>query len=70
MDARTAVVAPLAAPLRVPARAGLGIASLFFWLLALGSVVGMGLGGVKPLAFLWLAGLGLMLVRKGRQSLA
>lgn len=69
MDARTAV-APLAAPFRAPARAGLGVVSLLLWLMALGALVGLGLSGGASAIFFVLAGIGMVAVRKGRRALA
>lgn len=69
MDARKMAVAPLVAPLRGPARLGAALASLFFWLLALGALVGVGIAGPMSLAFLWIAGMGLLAVRFARRKL-
>lgn len=70
MNARQAAIAPIATLAMGPARLLLGVASIFFWLLGLGSVVGMGVTGVGPgMLSLWIAGLGVLAVRSLRQKM-
>jgi hypothetical protein len=70
MNGRDALLMPLGAVARGPARFLLRIMGLFFGMLALGAILSVGFAGVgHALLYVWVAGAGLFVVRAVRQKL-
>ena len=70
MDARRLLLAPLMVFARGPAVLGARVLALLCWLAAIGAVAAVGFAGPAALAFLWVAGLGILGSRAVRRRLA